>query len=167
MPIDDPKDRPLAEVLRDEAYRFDFYQAVKLLEAMLPEATSVAEGVDPQKEAVHFHSRVGLEFPATAVDSIEPPEGPGGPADMIVNFFGLAGIQGPLPDWVTELVIDRGRYRDSALRDFLDLFNHRLISMLYRARKKYRPALDHTPPPPHPCCPQRFRAPRARAATTA
>ena len=38
--------------------------------------------------------------------------------------------------------MERAFSGDRALRDFLDVFNHRLVSLLYRARKKYRPALD-------------------------
>lgn len=65
---------------------------------------------------------------------------------MLVNFLGLAGFQGPLPDWVTELIVDRAAYKDTVLRDFLDIFNHRLVSLMYRAKRKYRPALEDRSP---------------------
>ena len=32
------------------------------------------------------------------------------------------------------------------MRDFLYLFNHRLVSLLYRLRKHHRPGLEYTPP---------------------
>ena len=43
-------------------------------------------------------------------------------------------------------LLDRGqvRHKDFALRDFLDLFNHRLISLFYRAWEKYRLPFRHT-----------------------
>src|SRR5690606_19919489 len=39
--------------------------------------------------------------------------------------------------------------RDSALADFLDLFNHRLLSLFYRAWAKYRMALQFEEDPQH------------------
>lgn len=145
----DSSQRPLRELLDREGWSFDFYQAVKVLQAMAAterSELSMGESIDPRREAVRFRSRVGLDFPATDVEAVELPRTPVQPASMEVNFMGLAGISGPLPDWVTELVMDRTRDGDTVLRDFLDLFNHRLISLLFRGRKKYRPALTHTSP---------------------
>jgi type VI secretion system protein ImpH len=127
--------------LVEEGYRFAFVQAVRLLEEMLPERTPPAEGTDPGREVVRFRSRVRLDFPAGDVEEVAPPAG-AGPATMTVNVLGLAGALGPLPPHVTELLLERAAHKDGGLRDFLDLFNHRLVSIFYRARKKYRPALD-------------------------
>ncbi|HET7322267.1 MAG TPA: type VI secretion system baseplate subunit TssG, partial [Longimicrobiaceae bacterium] len=41
----------------------------------------------------------------------------------------------------TELVLERAARKDRGLRDFLDLFHHRLVSLFYRVRKKSRLAL--------------------------
>ncbi len=57
---------------------------------------------------------------------------------MAVACLGLFGPSGSLPDHYTSLVIQRLRQHDFALRDFLDLFNHRTISLFYRAWEKYR-----------------------------
>ena len=134
--------RSVEDFLFAEGHRFDFFQAVRLLEWLLPAASSVGEGSDPAREAVRFKSRVGFDFPATDVDEIQRANGRGHPAEMVVNFIGLAGSFGPLPAPFTEWILERVRERDTAFRDFLDIFNHRLISLMYRVRKKHRVGID-------------------------
>jgi type VI secretion system protein ImpH len=71
--------------------------------------------------------------------------GPDSPAPVVVlvqSFLGLTGPSGALPRHYTELLTrlvreQRGPER-YALRDWLDLFNHRLTSLFYRAWEKYR-----------------------------
>ncbi|HVG08941.1 MAG TPA: type VI secretion system baseplate subunit TssG [Thermoanaerobaculia bacterium] len=137
--------RAVDEGLFAEGHQFSFLQAVRLLETMHPERTPPGEGMDPAAEVVRFRSAVRLDFPPGDVDEVKPSKN-GGPAEMSVHVLGLAGLHGPLPPSITELVMERTSQGDKALRDFLDLFNHRLVSLLYRARKKYRPALDPDAP---------------------
>jgi type VI secretion system ImpH/TssG family protein len=65
---------------------------------------------------------------------------------MTVNFLGLAGCLGALDIPSTELVLQRASHNDKALRDFLDIFNHRLVSLLYRIRKHHRVGLGSATP---------------------
>jgi type VI secretion system protein ImpH len=131
-------DPPLERVLFEEGYRFDFFQAVRLLERLYPEHEPVGQDAPPSQEAVRFRSRISLSFPPSEVHEISPPEHRDGPVEMTVAFMGLTGPLGVMPRHYTELLLERLRYRDPALRDFLDLFNHRLISLFYRAWEKYR-----------------------------
>lgn len=62
----------------------------------------------------------------------------GTPAQMSVRFFGLTGPQGVLPHVYTEHASTRARAKDTAFRDFLDLFHHRILSLLYRAWERHR-----------------------------
>ncbi|MBW1766818.1 MAG: type VI secretion system baseplate subunit TssG [Deltaproteobacteria bacterium] len=139
-------DHPIEKLLFEEGHRFEFFQAVKLLEILYPEWVSVGEGVEPGKEAVRFKAKVDLQFPAGDLAEVIPPESDGKPAKMIVNFMGLAGVLGPLPPLYTELILDRVWNKDTALRDFLDIFNHRLISLMYRVRKKHRIGFEFKSP---------------------
>lgn len=139
-------DHSVATALYCEGHRFDFFQAVRLLELLQPSRVGVGEGTEPDREAVRFTSTVSLAFPATDVAAIHPPGDQDAPATMDVNFLGLAGCLGPLPPPYTELILERVWRQDTALRDFLDIFHHRLVSLLYRARKKYSFALETVSP---------------------
>lgn len=136
----------LTNWLYAEGFRFDFYQAVKILETMRPNSEPLGEGTEPEQEAVRFMSRVNMGFPATNIDEIYKPKQEDDLPIMVVNFMGLAGHFGPLPLPYTELVLDRIRHKDTSLRDFLDIFNHRLISLMYRARKKIRIGFEQQAP---------------------
>ena len=135
--------RSVEDALFSEGHRFSFVQAVRLLEEMRLRGnrTAPAEGADPDREVVRFRHAVRLDFPPTDIEEVMKPSN-GGPVEMTVNVLGLAGAHGPLPPAVSELIVERAFRKDTAFRDFLDIFNHRLVSLLYRARKKYRPALD-------------------------
>jgi hypothetical protein len=48
---------------------------------------------------------------------------------MVISFLGLTGPQGVLPQHYTQLLIDRVRRKDFALRDYFDIFHHRMVSL--------------------------------------
>ncbi len=140
-------DPAVIDTLLAEPYRFDFFQAVRLLESQARHdgsAQPVGDAGPPRREVVNFRAQVSLGFPAGSISALQPsaPAGDGGsaPAEMTVPFLGLVGPSGVLPDHYTQLVIDRChvKNKDYTLRDYLDLFHHRLISLFYRAWEKYR-----------------------------
>jgi type VI secretion system protein ImpH len=127
--------------LCQEPFRFEFFQAVRLLERLLPGRTSVGKFADPGSEIVHFASHASLAFPASQIQAMECPDQP--PVRMTVNFMGLTGPEGVLPNPYTWLILERLRASDTSLRDFFDIFNHRIISLFYQAWKKYRFDVAH------------------------
>ena len=134
-------DLSLKKKLYDEAYRFDFFQAVRLFERILPDRKPVGGEALPSEEQVRFRTHVGLDFPSSEIDEIKETEDEltdEQRLEVFVNFMGLIGPSGVLPVHYTELALDRIRHRDSALWAFLDIFNHRAVSMFYRAWAKYR-----------------------------
>ena len=136
--------RPLDQELWDESYRFDFFQAVRLLERLAPERQTVGVDADIQREAVRFRTRQTLSFPPSEIYQITREDGESEkPPEMTVAFMGLTGPLGVLPHHYSELVIDRSRHKDTALWAFLDIFNHRILSLFYRVWKKYRFAIAY------------------------
>jgi type VI secretion system protein ImpH len=140
--------------LLQQPQRFDFFQAVRLLEHYLydrarrdPRWQRQPVGRDhaPEREVVHFRSLPALSFPPSAIAQIrqpaaasDAPEWEQPPLEMVVAFLGLTGPSGVLPHHYTALLMRRLRDKDYSLRDYFDLFNHRLISLFYRAWEKYR-----------------------------
>ena len=132
-------DPTLLGPLLDEPQAFEFFQAVRLLEQLYPERAPVGEYADPGDEVVRFSTPGGVGFPATEIRSLEAPVRDD-PAHMSVNFFGLTGPQGVLPLDYSLYAAGRERAGDHALKAFLGLFEHRFISLFYRAWAKAHPA---------------------------
>jgi len=126
----------IGEQLYREPYRFDFFQAVRLLERLAPERKPVGRFLKPSVEVARFGAHPSLAFPASQIQSLTRREGR--PPFLEVNFMGLTGPLGVLPHAYTELLMERIRQKDSAVRDFFDLFHHRIISLFYQAWEKYR-----------------------------
>lgn len=129
------------ESLAAEPERFGFHQAVRLLEAQRPDAVPVGDGHDWNAEAVRFRGRLERSFPAADLTALTPAKGPA-PPTLTVAFMGLAGAFGPLPAPLAELILERARRGDEGARDFLDIFHHRLLSILARAKRAHTPVLQ-------------------------
>jgi type VI secretion system protein ImpH len=129
-----------------EPYRFNFFQAVRLLEFIQPHALSPGAGGHPEQEAVRFHSRVTFEFPGSDVQALTPAAGADARPEMTVNFMSLGGAFGPLAAPDSELIVERSWYKDYGLREFLDIFNHRLVALMYQIRKAHHVALTACAP---------------------
>jgi len=132
----------LPELLQQGATDFSFFQAVRLLQRAAGLREPIGSFLNPEREPVRFAAHLSLAFPLAEIESLEaqidPRSNEDHPPKMTVNFFGLHGPSGVLPTRFTEMMIERSLARDRTLRDFLDLFNHRLVSLLYRAWEKYR-----------------------------
>ena len=122
--------------LFSEPYSFEFVQAVRLFELFYPNRNPVGLFNPPDTEVTRFGVRAVLTFPASEIHELE--ERPEKPPMMRLNFMGLIGPLGLLPLYYTELVAERLRERDRVLRDFLDIFHHRIVSLFYRAWQKHR-----------------------------
>ena len=144
-------DASLAEWLAAEPHRFEFLQAVRLLEQIALHGTdttashqALAEGSEPDREAVRLRADIGFDFPPSTVRSLRI--GDTARPELTANLYALAGGAAPLPDWVAELLLAQERMEGRAFRDFLDIFHHRLLSLYYRIYMRHHPWLDPVAP---------------------
>jgi type VI secretion system protein ImpH len=125
------------QVFFKRPFEIAFFQAVRLLRRVLPSRMPVGRFFPPASEVARFVAHPSLAFPASEIQELTLPADDGTPATMKINFMGLSSPQGVLPNPYTELIVERAQKKDNALRDFLDLFNHRIISFFYRAWEKH------------------------------
>lgn len=138
--------------LQQAPSEFDFYQAVYSVERQYSREQKRWYGVGrdgfPHQELIRFKSVQHLGFPGQPITKVENRAGTTELAlttsiNMHVSFLGLTGPSGVLPQHYTELVLHRMKQRDNTMRDFFDIFNHRLVSLYYRAWEKYRFACQY------------------------
>ncbi len=130
----------LKEALFERPAAFEFFQAVRLLHKLRKDRASVGRDADPTDEAIRFRSDTSFVFPPGDIRDIEAGE-PGEPDVMTVRFLGIAspGSFGSLPTpYIEEIRRQESEVKNPAMREFLDLFNHRLVALFYRAWERSR-----------------------------
>jgi type VI secretion system protein ImpH len=112
-----------------------------LLARLFPDRKPIGGPARLSEEFVRFKAWRSLSFPASAVDYIERGAKGRHTSEMTVTFLALTGIQGALPVYYTDLLLAASGSKNGAFADFLDIFNHRLVSLFYRAWQKHHPAV--------------------------
>lgn len=127
----------IEELLHERPTSFQFFQAVRLLEGILPDRQPVGRFAPPREELVRFAANPETSFPPSQIHSIEWPDEDGKAPLMRVNFMGLTGPQGVLPLYYSMMVRERLRAKDPTMAEFFGIFDHRMISLFYQAWEKY------------------------------
>ncbi len=126
----------LKKEIQESGHRYQFFSAVQALHRLSPLVVPVGELGPFSQEPVHFRHSTALHFHPGDVENIEIPAE--GPARLTSTFLGLFGAASPLATHFSEDVIEAEQDDQPTLRAFYDIFHHRLISLYYRAWKKYR-----------------------------
>jgi type VI secretion system protein ImpH len=126
----------IRKMFNEEVFRVEFFQAVRLLQRMEKNRGAVGYFVAPDREAIRFSSLPSLSFPPSQLYDLKRDEH--GQLQLVVQFMGLNAAISILPHAYTEYLLARLRDKDTAMADFFDIFNHRLISLFYRGWQKYR-----------------------------
>ena len=126
----------MLDALSRAAPQFDFFQALRRLEALHRDSVDrprFGEALRPADEPLRLGQEPSLSFSASALSRLQSSTD-GAPPRLLVNFFGLLGPNGPLPLHLTEYARDRQRNSDDpTMARFLDLFHHRMLLFFYRA----------------------------------
>ncbi|MGF6574152.1 type VI secretion system protein ImpH [Paraburkholderia fungorum] len=154
-------DPGVVEQLLDEPHRFQFFQAVRILEKWFAEQSPERAG-KAVAEHIGFRNSISMSFPPSEIERTNSfgrdgaalrgkaeqvaaiADGQVDRVDITPAFFGLLGTQGALPMHYTEQIIAREQInRDRAAREFFDVFSNRATALFYAAWKKYRLPLHY------------------------
>jgi len=99
----------------------------------------LGDTLNPKNDLVNIKSNITFGHQASGVHQVV--QANDGTYDILLNNLSLAGMYGALPDTYGEEIADR---KNQDMRDFLDIFHHRLMGLLYRFYRKNRIFLGST-----------------------
>lgn len=127
--------------------KYEFFQSVRLLQKAIQEKNQFSLNSREKKKNentlshLRFKTASSFSFPKSSIYSIVANDEESKTQkyffEITVNFIGLTGINGVLPDHYTKLIINQQRTHDYALQAFFDIFNHRCITLFYHSWEKY------------------------------
>jgi type VI secretion system protein ImpH len=121
-------------------HEFNFFQAVRRLEAEHPAWPRVGSSDRLDEDYLRFCQIPSLAFAPSSIESVARV---GSVIRMHVNFLGMFGPNGPLPQQLTDFARDRLRNaHDPTLVRFMDIFHHRMLSFFYRAWASNEKSVD-------------------------
>jgi type VI secretion system protein ImpH len=133
------------ERLFKEPWRFEYFQAVRLLALWLQRHAKPRP--DPVAGVLRFRNSTSHRFPASQLEAIQldirDDEGLEH-VHLTPTFMGLLGCSGVLPAHYTERIAEHEmRHKDEGPRAFLDTFSNRSLTLFYEAWRKYRLPLKY------------------------
>jgi type VI secretion system protein ImpH len=140
----------LLAMLATTPWEFGFLHTMRRIDCLQPERPRLGATARPADDPVRLAQRASLRFAPSELAVLEPSRG-GRPPRLLVYFLGLLGPNGPLPLHLTEYARDRRRnYGDTSFERFLDIFNHRMLALLYRGWAQAQPAVSFDRPDQDP-----------------
>lgn len=124
----------------------DFFELLRQLER---EGVRFGRAGGPEREPARLGQVARLDFAASDVALYEP-ETPGNVPFVGVNVLGLIGPEGPMPLHMTRWIMQRlsnrwfagdesGATSDTSFIDFLNMLQHRMLTLYWRAWAEARP----------------------------
>lgn len=147
---------PLAPILQQveaEPWRFDFLWLLRAIDRARansdPKARRLGEANTLRHDPIRLSQEAHLVFSPISISGVKPPAGDR-PARIRIRNFGLVGPNGPLPTFLIEHICRRAAQGDHAWQAFLDVIQHRLITLFYRAWAMHSPVVQEDRPQENP-----------------
>lgn len=155
MPTSQRKFEPaLIDQVFNDPYRFEFFQAVRLIEAWLIDQNE--NEADVVNKFIRFDNSLALHFPACEIEAVEIhnreqfdcetldsklfKDGSSPILRITPTLFGLLGVSGTLPVHYTErIAMHLAVERSDGPRAFLDTFSSRAVALFFESWRKYKP----------------------------
>lgn len=136
----------LIERLRKQPHRFDFFEALRLIECHHADKPRLGKSVKAADDPIRVAQQPELDFaPSTLAAFVSGAHG--FPPRLAAQFLGLFGPNGPLPLHLTEYARERLRHHgDHTFSRFADVFHHRMLCLFYRAWANSQPTVNHDRP---------------------
>jgi type VI secretion system protein ImpH len=124
------------EVPVPDVTRYNFFQLVELINQWAVAWQKPKQGNELASEIIRFKSTASLAFPTRDVVGLKRI----GECkfELEVSFLGLHGSQSPLPGYYLDSLAWEDAQNENRLTDFLNVFNHRLLTLLHQIWRKYR-----------------------------
>jgi type VI secretion system protein ImpH len=130
----------LLAALAERPYRYEFYAMMRAVECFWPRSPRLGTAARPVDEPIRVSQDPSLDFAPSSVSSFA---GSGAAPRIGVRMFGMYGSHGALPLHLTEFIRSREHNDgDATLRAFIDVFQHRMLCLFYRAWAQAQPACD-------------------------
>jgi len=125
--------------LLKKGHAFSFFQVLRLLRHFAVPASAQQAAHSDFSRHIQIKPNLSLAFPPSDVEKVEE----AGDHDdhrflITANFLGLYGSSSPLPTFYTEDLFDEESQDESASRDFIDIVNQHLFTLLFGCWSKYR-----------------------------
>jgi type VI secretion system protein ImpH len=132
--------------MAERPFDYDFYRAVRLLENLFASQPRVGHSEKLADDYVRFGQNPSLAFAPSTLEAVLPGMDER-TTRVLVRFLGMLGPNGPMPSHITDFVRERlMNGRDPTMARFLDVFNHRVISLFYRAWASAQKSVDFDRP---------------------
>lgn len=132
----------IKEAVCAHSVEFDFFRLMSLLEAR--EEFPLGSTNSPKRERFRLAQEISLNFPPSSIASANY-DSDKDSILVIIRCLGMLGANGVLPTVLTEYTERRVRSnKDKTLYAFINLFQHRLFTLFYRAWALNQPCVDHT-----------------------
>ncbi len=116
----------------NELTRLPLFEAIHTIEEVLLRGESlIGSDALPKHEKINLKTSPSLGYEYAQLLAVRPMDTD--KLSLLSNLIGLTGEHGVMPHHYSELALQRQKAGDTAMVDFYNIFNHRLLSLYYRS----------------------------------